>query len=80
MSLEEEIVKLSLPVNSSRDHIQGAPTAPVILLEYGDYQCPDCGQAYPIIKQVQKHLGSKLRFVFRNFAITRIHPPCTTCT
>ena len=74
MSLEEEIVKLSLPVNSSRDHIQGAPTAPVTLLEYGDYQCPYCGQAYPIIKQVQKHLGSKLRFVFRNFPITQIHP------
>jgi protein-disulfide isomerase len=74
MSIEEEIVKLTLPVDSSRDHIQGPPTAPVTLLEYGDYECPYCGQAYPIIKQVQKHLGSKLRFVFRNFPITQIHP------
>jgi protein-disulfide isomerase len=74
MSIEEEIAKLTLPVDGSRDHIQGPSTAPVTLLEYGDYQCPYCGQAYPIIKQVQKHLGSKLRFVFRNFPITQIHP------
>ena len=70
----EQIVKLTLPVDNSRDHIQGPPTAPVTLLEYGDYQCPYCGQAYPIIKQVQKHLADKLRFVFRNFPITQIHP------
>jgi protein-disulfide isomerase len=43
-------------------------------MEYGDYQCPYCGQAYPIIKQVQKVLGNKLRFVFGNFPITQIHP------
>jgi protein-disulfide isomerase len=49
------------------------PTAPVTLLEYGDYQCPYCGPAYPIIKLVQKHLSNKLRFVFRNFPITQIH-------
>ena len=76
MSIEEEgeVVKLSLPVNSNRDHIQGPPTAPITLVEYGDYECPYCGQAYPIIKQVQKRLGSKLRFVFHNFPITQIHP------
>jgi protein-disulfide isomerase len=74
MSVGEEIVKLTLPVNISRDHILGPSNASVTLLEYGDYQCPYCGQAYPIIKQVQKHLGNKLRFVFRNFPITQIHP------
>jgi protein-disulfide isomerase len=73
MSIEEETVKLTLPVNNSTDHIQGPSNAPVTLLEYGDYQCPYCGQAYPIIKQVQRHLN-KLRFVFRNFPITQIHP------
>jgi protein-disulfide isomerase len=71
---EEEVVKLTLPVNSTRDHIQGPSSAPITLLEYGDYQCPYCGQAYPIIKQVQNHLSNKLRFVFRNFPITQIHP------
>jgi protein-disulfide isomerase len=71
--METEIVRLTLPV-SHRDHIQGKDTAPVTLVEYGDYECPYCGQAYPIIKQVQKHFGSKLRFVFRNFPVSQIHP------
>ena len=62
--------KTNLTCYSGRDHIQGPPNAPVTLLEYGDYECPYCGQAYPIIKQIQKHLGDKLRFVFRNFPIT----------
>ena len=70
--METETVKLTLPVGQ-RDHIQGLDTAPVTLVEYGDYECPYCGDAYPIIKQVQKNLGSKLRFIFRNFPITQIH-------
>jgi len=71
--METETVKLTLPVGQ-RDHIQGLDTAPVTLVEYGDYECPYCGDAYPIIKQVQKNLGNKLRFIFRNFPITQIHP------
>jgi protein-disulfide isomerase len=55
------------------DHIQGASSAVVTLVEYGDYQCPFCGDAYPIIKKLQKHFGDQLRFVFRNFPLTRIH-------
>lgn len=69
-----EIVKLTSPVSYSRDHIQGPTSAAVTLIEYGDYECPYCGQAYPIIKEVQKHLGNELRFVFRNFPLTEIHP------
>jgi len=72
--LETEIVKLILPVTSNRDHIQGSSNAPVTLVEYGDYECPYCGQAYPMIKKVKRHLGNKLRFVFRNFPLTEIHP------
>jgi protein-disulfide isomerase len=72
--MESEIVKLILPVTSDRDHIQGSSTAPVTLVEYGDYECPYCGRAYPIIKEVQRHLGNKLRFVFRNFPLTEVHP------
>ena len=71
--METETVKLTLPVGQ-RDHIQGLDTAPVTLVEYGDYECPYCGDAYPTIKQVQKNLGNKLRFIFRNFPITQIHP------
>ena len=58
---------------SDEDHIQGPKNAPITLVEYGDYQCPYCGDAYPIIKQVQEHFGSQLRFVFRNFPLTEIH-------
>ena len=47
---------------------------PVTLVEYGDYECPYCGQAYPVIKAVQKHFAKRLRFVFRNFPLTQIHP------
>jgi protein-disulfide isomerase len=46
----------------------------VTLLEYGDYECPYCGAAYPIIKDVQARMGDRLRFVFRNFPITTSHP------
>lgn len=64
---------LTLPVGD-RDHIQGNPKARVTLVEYGDYECPHCGRAYPIIKRVQARLGSKLRFVFRNFPLKEAHP------
>ena len=59
---------------SSADHVQGDPHAPVTLVEYGDYQCPACGAAFPIVKAAQKHFGRALRFVFRNFPLTQIHP------
>ena len=44
------------------------------LVEYGDYECPYCGEAYPIVKDVQARMGERLRFVFRNFPITTSHP------
>ena len=66
-------VKLTLPV-SERDHIQGPTTAPVTLIEYGDYECPYCAQAYMITKEIQERMGSKLRFVFRNFPLTKVRP------
>jgi protein-disulfide isomerase len=69
-----EITRLRLPASIKRDHIQGKPDAPVTLVEYGDYECPYCGQAYPIVKEIQKRLKGQLRFVFRNFPLTQIHP------
>jgi protein-disulfide isomerase len=71
---KSENIKLTMPVSESRDHIQGPTTAPVTLLVYGDYECPYCAQAYIIIKEAQEHLGSKLRFVFRNFPVTNVRP------
>jgi protein-disulfide isomerase len=65
---------LTMPVSEDRDHIQGQAEAAVTLVEYGDYECPYCGAAYPIIKEVQARMGERLRFVFRNFPITTAHP------
>jgi formate-nitrite transporter family protein len=62
------------PPVSEVDHSSGLPDAPVTLVEYGDYECPHCGRAYPIVHEVQKALGSRLRFVFRNFPLGEIHP------
>ena len=62
------------PPVSERDHAQGSATALVTLVEYGDYECPHCGRAYPIIRAVQRQLGERLRFVFRNFPLTEAHP------
>lgn len=65
--------KLEIPVTPERDHIEGPANAALTLVEYGDYQCPYCGAAYPEVKKVQKELGSELRFVFRNFPLTNMH-------
>jgi protein-disulfide isomerase len=59
---------------ASRDHIQGHIDAPSALVEYGDYECPYCGEAYPIIKAIQERLGDRLCFVFRNFPLVNVHP------
>ncbi len=64
---------LTEPV-SARDLAEGPADAPLTLVEYGDYQCPYCGAAYPVVKRLQKTLGKKLRFVFRNFPLTQAHP------
>jgi protein-disulfide isomerase len=66
------MTKLSVPV-SPLDHHQGSLDAPCTLVEYGDYQCPSCGMAYPLVKRVQKHFGKRLSFVFRNFPLTQMH-------
>jgi len=65
--------KLTPPV-SERDHAAGPEDAPVTLVEYGDYECPYCGMAYPIVKRAQLDLGNRLRFVFRNFPLAESHP------
>ena len=69
----DHIATLTQPV-SPRDHAEGPAGAPVILVEYGDYQCPYCGAAYPVVKRLQKTLGKKLGFVFRNFPLSEAHP------
>ena len=62
------------PPVSERDHIDGPDDAPVTLVEYGDYECPYCLMAHPIVKAAQKRLGARLRLVFRHFPLREIHP------
>jgi protein-disulfide isomerase len=73
MSTAEQHAALILPVSEERDHIQGRSDAPVTLVEYGDYQCPYCGAAHPILEEVMERMGDRVRFVFRNFPITTSH-------
>jgi protein-disulfide isomerase len=62
-----------MPVAQDRDHVRGPANAPVTLVQYGDYECPYSGAAYPIIKNIQSRMNERLRFVFRNFPIDS-HP------
>jgi protein-disulfide isomerase len=56
------------------DHILGPQESRVTLVEYGDYQCPHCRLAHPIVQRVRTELGSQLRYVFRHFPLSQIHP------
>jgi protein-disulfide isomerase len=73
MSSQPGDIKLSVPVNDG-DHVRGAAGAPVTVVQYGDYECPDCGRAYPLVKEIEKKLRSQLRFVFRHFPLSHVHP------
>jgi len=64
---------LRIPVGPE-DHAEGPADAPVTLVEYGDYECPHCSVAFGIVPRVQKHFGERLRFVYRNFPLNKIHP------
>jgi len=65
---------LLTPPVAPRDHALGPATAPVTLVEYGDFECPFCGRAYPELKQVLRRVGGKVRFVFRHFPLSEEHP------
>jgi protein-disulfide isomerase len=73
MSKEPGVPRLTVPIRE-HDHIRGPAEAPFTLLEYGDFECPYCGQAYGVIKEIQRTFGNQLRFVFRNFPFTKTHP------
>jgi protein-disulfide isomerase len=64
---------LTVP-DPERDHFQGSADAPIKLLEYGDYECPFCGDAHAMVQEIQRRLGDDLLFAFRNFPLTNVHP------
>jgi Thioredoxin len=68
---------LRVPV-TQHDHIRGPANAPVIVVEYGDYECPHCGLAHPIVNAVREHFIRQLRFVFRHFPLIQVHPNAET--
>jgi hypothetical protein len=65
--------RLKLPVGPD-DHLQGPLDARIVLVEYGDYECPYCGEAYPELKAAKQSMGDALCFVFRNFPLSNAHP------
>jgi protein-disulfide isomerase len=69
----EPIVDLVDPVDADRDHIRGPKDAPVTLVEYGDFQCPYCGQAEPVVRELLAEFGADLRFVFRHLPLEDVH-------
>jgi protein-disulfide isomerase len=74
---QKEAKELTVPVNIGSDHILGSinNNAPITLVEYGDYECPYTGMAYPIVRELIREFGNdKIRFVFRNFPLNDIHP------
>src|SRR5258706_677758 len=64
----------ALTVAEGRDHVRGAPNAAVTLLEYGDFECSYCGAAHPIVQAIEDAFADDLRFAFRNFPLSQIHP------
>ncbi|HEX2124814.1 MAG TPA: thioredoxin domain-containing protein [Nitrososphaeraceae archaeon] len=71
---ERNSKKLTVPVNIGTDHIRGSINAPLTIVQYGDYECPYTGMAYPIIKRILKRFDGQVYFVFRNFPLRDIHP------
>jgi Na+/H+ antiporter NhaA len=70
----DDIPDLLQEVDPRRDHIRGAPDAPVTLLEYGDFECPYCGQAEEVIRELLSSEGHDLRYVWRNLPLSDVHP------
>ena len=64
---------LTLP-DAECDHVSGFANGSIKLLEYGDYECPFCAEAQPIVKEIQRRLGDDLLFAFRHFPLINIHP------
>lgn len=72
--MEPLIATLSPPVDHARDHVRGPADAPVTLVEYADFQCPYCGDAYPVVRDLLEHFAGNLRFVFRHMPLPDLHP------
>jgi protein-disulfide isomerase len=70
--MSDHVAHLTVPV-SERDHATGPLSAALVLVEYGDFECPHCRDAYPVIAQLRAAFGEALTFVYRNFPLTSVH-------
>jgi protein-disulfide isomerase len=70
----DELLDLSEDVDPERDHVRGPESAPVTLVEYGDYQCPYCGEAELVIRELLDSFGDELRYVWRHLPLNDVHP------
>jgi Na+/H+ antiporter NhaA len=70
----EQLIDLADDIDPERDHIRGATDAPVTLLEYGDFECPYCGRAETIVRELLADYGDDLRYVFRHLPLSDVHP------
>jgi Na+/H+ antiporter NhaA len=73
LGTSEAIIDLATPVDPNRDHTRGPDDAPVTLVEYGDFECPYCGRAEPIVRELLSDFGD-LRFVWRHLPLSDVHP------
>ena len=73
LGIGESIVDLAAPVEPERDHIRGPEVAPVTLVEYGDFECPFCGRAEPVVRELLRDFGD-IRYVWRHLPLTDVHP------
>jgi protein-disulfide isomerase len=73
LGVAETIIDLAVPVDPERDHVRGPDRAPVTLVEYGDLECPYCGQAEPVVRELLADYGD-LRYVWRHLPLTDVHP------
>jgi protein-disulfide isomerase len=71
---EKVVLGASEANGNTADHVFGKKDSKVVLIEYGDFQCPGCGKAHPIVKELTEKYKGQIAFVFRNFPLTTIHP------
>src|SRR5829696_3244491 len=74
MQMQSAVATLSPPVDRTRDHVRGTSDAPMTLVEYGDFQCPYCGDTYPVVQELLARFGGRIRFVFRHMPMADLHP------
>lgn len=67
-------VALTPPVDPDRDHVAGPPDAPLTLVEYGDFECPFCGRATGVVRELRARFGDELRYVWRHLPLPDVHP------